>query len=261
LTPQPALRGFSGLGNANELQLAMDYLLLLSSIILGALSVFLFKLYEPRHVKLLNAFTGAYLLCLTLLHLLPELYQLHTGAGAPGALRIGVLILAGFYTQIALDVISMGVEHGHAHDMHGRMPVGVLAGLCLHALVEAMALGDPRTHYDPASRQMLLWSIVVHNYPVSIALLGMLLQSGMKRGRALSLLGLFAAMGPLGMTLSAHTALANHTQELMAFVIGIFMHISTTILFESSDIHRFNLAKLGAIILGTGLAVLSMGLH
>ena len=239
----------------------MDYLVLLSSIVLGALSVFLFKLYEPRHVKLLNAFTGAYLLCLTLLHLLPELYQPHTGARVPGALWIGALILAGFYTQIALDVISMGVEHGHAHDMHGRMPVGVVAGLCLHALVEAMALGNAHTHYDPASRQMLLWSIVVHNYPVSIALLGMLLQSGMKRSRALGLLGLFAAMGPLGMTLSAHTALANHTRELMAFVIGIFMHISTTILFESSDIHRFNLAKLGAIILGTGLGVLSMGLH
>jgi zinc and cadmium transporter len=239
----------------------MDYLLLLSSIVLGALSVFLFKLYEPQHVKLLNAFTGAYLLCLTLLHLVPELYQAHNGVGVPNVMRIGVLILAGFYTQIALDVVSMGVEHGHAHHLHGRMPVGVVAGLCLHALVEATALGNAHTHYDPASRQMLLWSIVLHNYPVSIALLGMLLQSGMKRGRALSLLGLFAAMAPLGMTLSAHTALAAYSRELMAFVIGIFMHISTTILFESSDIHRFNLAKLGAIVLGTGLGILSVVLH
>ena len=32
---------------------------------------------NPRHIKLLNAFTGAYLLCLTLLHLLPELYHEH----------------------------------------------------------------------------------------------------------------------------------------------------------------------------------------
>ena len=238
----------------------MDYLLLLSSIVLGALSVFLFKLYEPQHVKLLNAFTGAYLLCLTLLHLLPELYQAH-GGSVPSALRIGVLILAGFYTQIALDVVSMGVEHGHAHHLHGRMPTGIVAGLCLHALVEAMALGNAHTHYDPASRQMLLWSIVLHNYPVSIALLGMLLQSGMKRSHALGLLGLFAAMAPVGMTLSAHTALAAYSRELMAFVIGIFMHISTTILFESSDIHRFNLAKLGAIVLGTSLGVLSVILH
>lgn len=239
----------------------MDYLLLLSSIVLGALSVFIFKLYEPRHVKLLNAFTGAYLLCLTLLHLLPELYHSNTGSATHDDLRIGALILAGFFTQIALDVISMGVEHGHSHHLHGRMPVGVLAGLCLHALVEAMALGNSHTHFDPASRRLLLWSIVMHNYPVSIALLGMLLQSGMTRGRALGFLALFAAMGPLGMSLSAHSFLAAHTRELMAFVIGIFMHISTTILFESSDVHRFNFAKLAAIAFGTGLGILSIMLH
>jgi len=239
----------------------MDYLMLLSSIVLGALSVFLFKLYEPRHVKLLNAFTGAYLLSLTLLHLLPELYHSQNGAAAHADLRIGLIILAGFFAQVGLDVISMGVEHGHAHHLHGRMPVGILSGLCLHALVEAMALGNARTHYDPASRQLLLWSIVLHNFPVSIALLGMLLQSGMRRGTALALLGLFAAMAPLGLSISAHTALAAYSRELMAFVIGIFMHISTTILFESSDIHRVHLAKLGAIIIGTTLGILSVMLH
>src|SRR5438093_10440949 len=103
----------------------MDYLLLLSTIVLGAASVFLFKLYQPRHVKLLNAFTGAYLLCLTLLHLLPELYHSYPGPGPRDDLRIGALILAGFFTQVALDVISMGVEHGHTHHLHGSMPVGV----------------------------------------------------------------------------------------------------------------------------------------
>lgn len=239
----------------------MDYLLLLSSILLGALSVFGFKLYDPKHVKLLNAFTGAYLLCLTFLHLLPELYHSSTEALPHAELRLGVLMLGGFFMQVALDVISMGVEHGHAHDLHGHMPVGILAGLCLHALVEAMALGNAHTHYDPASRRLLLYSIVLHNYPVSIALLGMLLQSGLRRGTSLALLGVFAAMAPLGMTVSAHTVLAHHTRDLMAVVIGIFMHISTTILFESSDIHRFNLAKLGAIVLGTGLGFLSLMLH
>jgi zinc transporter ZupT len=239
----------------------MDYLLLLSTIVLGALSVFLLRLYEPRFVKLLNAFTGAYLLSLTFLHLLPELYHPHEGAPPASDLHIGVLILAGFFVQVALDVISMGVEHGHAHHLHGRMPVGVVAGLCLHAFIEAMALGNSATHYDPTSRRLLLYSIVLHNFPVSIALLGMLLQTGMKRGRALAFLGLFAAMAPLGMSLSAHTFLASHTRELTAVVIGIFMHISTTILFESSDIHRFNLAKLAAIVVGTGLGFLSLLLH
>ena len=52
----------------------MDYLILLSSIVTGALTVTQFRLEERSFIKLLNAFTGGYLLCLTFLHLLPELY-------------------------------------------------------------------------------------------------------------------------------------------------------------------------------------------
>ena len=242
----------------------MDYLLLLSSIVLGAVTVFGFRLYDARHIRLLNAFTGAFLLSLTVLHLLPELYHPHGGEAsshAHGALLIGGLMLAGFFIQVALDVISMGVEHGHSHALHGKMPVGVIVGLCLHAFVEAMALGDGHHHHDPESRRVLLVSIVVHNYPVAIALLGMLLHSGMSRKTSLGMLALFAAMGPLGMFISGHTPLANYSRELMAIVIGIFMHISTTILFEASDVHRFNFAKLGAIVLGTAIGVASVLLH
>lgn len=36
----------------------------------------------------------------------------------------------------------------------------------------------------------------------------------------------------------------------MAIVIGIFLHISTTILFESGSDHRFNLYKIVAILTG-----------
>ena len=134
-------------------------------------------------------------------------------------------------------------------------------GLCLHAFVEAMALGDPATHHDLASRQMLLWSIVLHNYPVSIVLLVMLLRAGLGRRQALGYLGLFAAMAPIGMALSSVTNLSHHTRELTAIVIGIFMHISTTILFESSDGHRFNLAKVIAIVFGVGLGTLTVMFH
>ena len=247
----------------------MDYLLLLSSIVLGAITVFGFKLYEARHIRLLNAFTGAFLLSLTFLHLLPELYRQHddhAGHVVHGTLFIGGLMLIGFFVQIALDVISMGIEHGHSHAVPGgRMPFGIVVGLCLHALVEAMALGNGHVHegheHESHTRRLLLVSIIVHNYPVAIALLGMLLQSGMKRGKALAILALFAAMAPLGMFISAHSALANYSRELMAIVIGIFMHISTTILFEASDVHRFNFAKLGAILIGTALGIASVLVH
>lgn len=238
----------------------MDYLILLSSIALGAITVLVFKLQEPHHVKLLNAFTGAYLLTLTLLHLLPELYRIPEGV-RDDHLLIGALILTGFFVQVGLDIISMGVEHGHSHHLHGRAAIGVLIGLCLHALIEAMALGHEHTHHDVASRKLLLWSIVLHNYPVSIALLGMLLQWGMRRSAALGWLGVFAVMAPMGMFLSAHTGLADYSRQLMAIVIGIFMHIATTILFESSDGHRFNTGKLIAIVIGIALGIASVVVH
>lgn len=240
----------------------MEYLILLSSIALGALSVFGFKLDQPRHIKLLNAFTGAYLLSLTLLHLLPELYHHDADGHAEDlGLRLGLLILGGFFVQVALDYFSLGVEHGHAHHIHGRFPIGVLVGLCLHAFLEATALGGEHSHHDGGTRKLLLWSIVLHNYPVSIALLGMLLHSGISRGKAVGWLAVFAAMAPLGMLISSHTALAEHSKELMAFVIGIFMHMATTILFETGDVHRINVHKMVAIVIGTALGILSVVIH
>jgi len=245
----------------------MDYLLLLSSIVAGAITVLLLRMEERGYVKVFNAFTGGFLICITFLHLLPELY----GAGHGGAVhdhahdhadtKVGTLILVGFFVQLLLDSLSRGIEHGHAHPVHEPVPIGIMLGLCLHAFVEALALGEAKTHHDPASRQMLLWSIVIHNYPVSIALLGMLLHSGMGHRRALGLMAVFAAMAPLGLLLSAHTALVAYSRELTAVVVGIFMHISTTILFESSDAHRFNRAKAIAIVAGTGLGVATVALH
>ncbi len=74
----------------------MDYLILLSSIALGAVTVFIFRLHEPRHVKLFNSFTGAFLLSLTLLHLLPELYDFKGPAPEHAGLWLGVMMLFRF---------------------------------------------------------------------------------------------------------------------------------------------------------------------
>ncbi len=238
----------------------MDYLILLSSIALGAITVFWLRLTDPRRVKLLNAFTGAYLIALVMLHLLPDLYEPEAGVTLK-PLVIGGFILFGFFLQIAMDSISMGIEHGHAHEIQGRMAYGILAGLCLHAFVEALALGqtpEQPTAHHLAQHHFLLVSIVIHNFPISIALLGMLLQSGMKKSAALQCLGLFAVMAPVGMFLSSHTGLAVYSRYLMAMVIGIFMHISTVILFESEDHHRFPVGKLLAVLTGLVLGIASV---
>lgn len=236
----------------------MEYLILISSIVLGAITVFALKLNDTRHVKVVNAFTGAFLLTIVVLHLLPEIY-LSGSSEEIKPLYIGGFILLGFFLQIAMDSISMGIEHGHTHRIRGRMAVGILAGLCIHAFVEAMALGHNcgggHHDHDHSAHKFLLLSIVIHNYPITIALLVMLLQSGMKRRSALGCLALFAAMAPLGMWFSNAAGLAEYSRYLMAMVIGIFMHISTMILFESEDHHRISPTKLMAVLLGLLLGV------
>jgi len=39
-------------------------------------------------------------------------------------------------------------------------------------------------------------------------------------------------------------------------VIGIFLHVSTTILFEAEENHRYNLQKFLTILVGLGVALL-----
>jgi zinc and cadmium transporter len=238
----------------------MEYLILISSILLGVVTVLGFRLQDPGQIKVLNAFTGAYLITLVMLHLLPDLYAPEEGLVLK-PLLYGGFILLGFFLQIALDAVCMVIEHGHAHHIEGRMAFGILAGLCLHAFVEALALGQSPEHqtaHNQAAHHFLLVSVVIHNYPISIALLGMLLQAGIRYSRALACLGLFAVMAPIGMFVSAHSGLAVYSRELMAIVIGIFMHIATTILFESEDHHRFPVGKLVAVLVGLLLGVASV---
>ncbi|MCC6838400.1 MAG: zinc/iron permease, partial [Bacteroidia bacterium] len=85
-----------------------------------------------------------------------------------------------------------------------------------------------------------------------------------KKVAVLSLV-IFALVTPLG-ALTSHLIGANmigdfsmYFDKIMAVVVGIFLHISTTILFESSENHRFNLIKFLIIILGAALAFVGHG--
>ena len=42
-------------------------------------------------------------------------------------------------------------------------------------------------------------------------------------------------------------------------VIGILLHVATTVLFETGEGHRFNLKKLGAVVIGLFIAYVTLG--
>ena len=223
--------------------------LLFASVIAGAIVVEIFKPKKGRNIQLLLTFSGAYLLAISLLHLLPELFENNPTE------KIGIFILGGFLIQILLEYFSQGIEHGHFHKSN-VIPFSVLISLCLHALLEGVPLGgDLQEHTHNA----LLYGIVLHKMPVAIVLMTCFLQSNMKKSRAYILLFLFAIMAPLGVySGNIFGALSLYHNEILAIVIGIFLHISTTILFESTDGHRFSFTKIITIIIGTLLAVFSL---
>jgi hypothetical protein len=65
----------------------------------------------------------------------------------------------------------------------------------------------------------------------------------------------FAIMTPLGTLLSDILPFLNdYYIEITAVVIGILFHISSTIIFESGEGHKFNIAKISMIILGIAMA-------
>ena len=215
---------------------------------------------DPNKLKLLIAFSGAYLLSITALHLLPEVFT-----GDDRGAYFGSFVLVGFFIQVMLEYLSGGIEHGHAHTHRSAgLPVGLMIGLCLHAFLEGMPLGggdaghSHHGHSHSHGIEPLLLGIVLHKYPVAMVFLAMLLNSGLAKAKAFGLLAVFAAMAPLGTLLSGVEMVGQYNRESLAIVIGIFLHVSTTILFESSEGHRFNAYKMIAI--AAGLALSAAGL-
>jgi zinc and cadmium transporter len=251
----------------------VSYLILFLSVAVGAVLVLYWQPRDRRTIKMLTAFGGAYILAVTSMHLLPEVFghaegELSGGRGGYGRF-MGLWLLAGFFVQLILDYLSQGIEHGHAHHHahDGKVPWGMLIGLCLHAYLE----GTPLAHeshvghehaLDAEVHDALLVSIVMHNVPVSIVFMSLLLHNGLSRGKSLLVMTTFAFMSPLGM-LTAELAepIARYQRELMAVVIGVFLHIATTILFETGEEHRFNVQKFLAILAGGGIAVIASLLH
>ena len=220
---------------------------------------------DPNKLKLLIAFSGAYLLSITALHLLPEVFTPEVFTGDDRGAYFGSFILVGFFIQVMLEYLSGGIEHGHTHTHRSAgLPVGLMIGLCLHAFLEGMPLGggdaghSHHGHSHSHGLEPLLLGIVLHKYPVAMVFLAMLLNSGLGKAKAFGLLAVFAAMAPLGTLLSGVEMVGQYNRESLAIVIGIFLHVSTTILFESSEGHRFNAYKMIAI--AAGLALSAAGL-
>ncbi|MNI33943.1 ZIP Zinc transporter [compost metagenome] len=130
-----------------------------------------------------------------------------------------------------------------------------MISLCLHAFLEGMPLAKEQ-HNE------LIFGISLHHIPAAFALASILMQNHFKKGSIMLYLIIFAVMAPLGFYVSVGLSNGSiggidaYFNKIMGIVIGIFLHISTTILFESSADHKINTRKMIAVLLGIGVALI-----
>ncbi len=227
-------------------------LIIIIPLIAGVIGFFL-KSLPNRVFKLILALSGAFVLAMCFMHLLPEVYSNLTKNFRQGSLIAGASILTGFLIQIALDWLTGGIEHGHSHnhsEENRQFPIGLLVGLCVHAFIEGLPLHD---HGHEHSH--LLVSVLVHKFPVALILVLVFKSYGLSSLRSWGYLLLFTLMAPLGMWVSQVFAegienVAGIMMSITGVVIGVLLHISTTILFEAGENHKYNAAKIFMILAG-----------
>ncbi|RXG11568.1 zinc transporter ZupT [Leeuwenhoekiella aestuarii] len=219
----------------------MIFILPIAAVTLGFLIALIFKPTLNNTVKLLLSFSGAFLLSITIFEFLPGLY-------ASDSKQIGLYIMGGLLLQILLEFLSRGAEHGHLHldTKTQSIPWLLFISLAVHSMFEGFPLSQ---------NQDLVYGIVIHKIPIAIIISSFLLVSNISKTQILIFLVFFALMTPLGSYLGTlHLWSESIKNNINALVVGVLLHVSTTILFESSKNHQFNATKFGAILLGIGLA-------
>lgn len=220
----------------------MIYILPILGVLLSFLFVYISKPNKKEHFRLLLAFSGAFLLALTIFELLPEVYE-HSNAKT-----IGIYIMLGILLQIFLEFFSKGAEHGHVHlsSTDSNFPWLLFGSLAIHSLLEGVPLSE---------NNGIIYGILIHKIAIAVILSIFLLSSRLKPVISAVFIILFSLMTPLGTYLSrSFSFIIENLIFINAIVIGVLLHISTVILFESSEGHKFNLRKLLVIIIGVLIA-------
>ena len=190
--------------------------------------------YKPKKLKLILAFSGAFLISLIVSDILPVIY-------IQPSFTPGPWIMTGILLQIILEFFSKGAEHGHSHSRKNKnQSLLILGSLCFHGILE----GFPVNKFETLSL-----GLFIHKIPVAMVVYFIFNKNRSSNFLNIFCLILFSIATPLGTIISYNfpvlESLLNH---LTSIVVGMLLHIGTTILFESSEGHKFNIQKIVSII-------------
>ncbi len=230
-------------------------ILLILSVIAG---VFLGKYFGKKEklAKNLLILSAGFLITICLNEVFPQVYTSETSGS------LGIFVIAGVLLQMILEALTKGFEHGHFHhhSEHNILPVALMVGLFVHAFIEGIPLANEEHEFSP-----YLLGIVFHNLPISF-ILGAFLFNRKNESKAypsypsLLIVALFALASPMGMLLGNYFN-PDLQPYFLAIVGGIFLHISSVIIFESNKNHNIDWVKIGLVIVGVSLALIMHLFH
>ncbi len=241
------------------MSLTYSLLLFIITFIGGSIPLWTKKLNDDA-MQYLLAFSGAFLLSMTFLHLLPETFE-EIGSKA------GIFLLAGFFVQLFIQRLTHGVEHGHTHihehNGHKHIPItSIMLGLSIHAFMEGLPLGF--NYRMDTTEPALYLAVAAHKLPEAILVATLLLETTKSKVQTAFYLVLFSLITPFSGILANMLGMTYHfisqlIISLIPIVAGAFIHISTTIFFESGTKHHMlTWKKILAIVFGIGIGLVTL---
>lgn len=223
--------------------------LLIASVLAGVL---LGKFFgdKEKFAKNLLILSAGFLITICVNEVFPAVYQ-------SGDSHIGLWVIAGVIMQMLLESLTKGFEHGHFHHHSDSqiLPVALILGMFVHAFIEGFPLAYETEVFSP-----YLQGIIFHNLPISFILGAFLFKNKNFSGYSWLVITLFALASPLGVV-AGHYFDVSLQPYFMAVVGGIFLHISSVIIFESNRNHNVNWSKIAWVILGVALAFFIHSFH
>ncbi|MSP15076.1 MAG: hypothetical protein EXR73_00445 [Myxococcales bacterium] len=180
--------------------------LAISALVVGAGVLPLVLRPNERVLHAIVALASGFFLGVTFLHLLPEV------AHQSDSIAMWACVLCGFLAVFFAELLlrqgdpnqhQHEHDHGHEHPAHhgGHRVVGIatFVGLSVHTLGGAIGIGI--AFDDPAMREPLVTATLAHKAPEAFSLVSVLLLSQMTRRSVLLLLGAYALVSPVGITI------------------------------------------------------------
>ena len=221
----------------------MIIILLILSVVVGA---FLGKILgnKEKFAKSLLVISAGFLITICLNEVFPQIYHSENH-------NIGFFVILGVLLQMLLENLTKGFEHGHFHQHEEKqniLPLALMVGMFIHAFIEGIPLANISEVDSP-----YLLGILVHNLPISFVLGAFLFKKNVQINHV-GIVVLFALSSPLGMLLGKYF---NPEWEayFLAIVGGIFLHISSVIIFESNKNHQMDWYKILLVIIGVLMAL------